>query len=380
MEKEAAKFKELFGRDPEMVFHAPGRTELGGNHTDHEHGLVLAGPVDLYANAWVAVNGTNEIHVHSEGYVPFTIDLNDVEIREEEFGLGISLMRGVAAAFVNYGLKGFDVYMTSDIPQGSGLSSSAAVEILYGRICSAICGIEKDGEELAILGQKVENEYFGKPCGLLDQMACAADGIINIDFGEEGKPKTQYIHYDFKKAGYSLCIIDSGAGHENLTQNYADITIELSEICGMFGKRVLREVTEAEFYEGLPKLRDKCGDRAVLRAMHIYDENRRVEQQVEALKRDDIDTYLRLVKESGRSSWQLLQNVIPEGQTRHQEMAFALALCEKYLNGRGACRVHGGGFAGTIQAYVPLDIRDEFTANMEAVLGEGHCYHVSIGA
>ena len=379
MEKESQKFKELFGRDPEYVFHAPGRTELGGNHTDHEHGLVLAGPVDLYANAWVAENGTNEIHVHSEGYVPFTVDLNDLEIRKEEYGNGIALMRGVAAAFVNYGLKGFDVYMTSDIPQGSGLSSSAAVEILYGRICCAVCGIEKDGEELAIIGQKVENEYFGKPCGLLDQMACAADGIINIDFEEQGKPKTQYIHYDFSKAGYSLCIINSGAGHENLTQNYADITVELSELCGVFGKRVLREVPETDFYAVLPKLREKCGDRAVLRAIHIYDENRRVEKMVQALKEDDINTYLQMVRESGKSSWQYLQNVIPEGATRHQEMAFALAICEKALQGRGACRVHGGGFAGTIQAYVPMDIRNEFTADMEAVLGKGCCYHVHIG-
>ena len=379
MLKEVARFRELYGREPELTFHAPGRTELGGNHTDHEHGLVLAGPVDLFANAWVAPNGTNEIHVHSEGYVPFTIDLNDVEIRKEEYGKGISLMRGVAAGFVNYGLQGFDVYMNSDIPQGSGLSSSAAVEILYGRICSAIAGIEKDGEELAILGQKVENEYFGKPCGLQDQMACAADGIIFIDFKDDSKPKTQHIPYDFSKAGYSLCIIDCGAGHENLTRNYAGIPEELSEICSMFGKRVLREVSEADFYSCLPKLRNKCGDRAVMRAMHIYDENRRVEQQVQALINDDIDTYLHLVKESGRSSWQLLQNVIPEGATVHQEMAFALALCEKCLQGRGACRVHGGGFAGTLQAYVPMDIRDEFTADMEAVLGAGHCYHVQIG-
>lgn len=376
---ENQRFKEIYGKDPECFYQAPGRTELGGNHTDHQHGKVLAAPVDLYANAWVAKNGTDEIHVYSEGYVPITVSLNDLSVKKEEFGNGISLMRGVAAAFAQYGLEGFDVYLTSDIPQGSGLSSSAAIEILYGRICCALTGVSRTGEELAILGQKVENEYFGKPCGLLDQMACAADGIIHIDFGDGGKPAAKYLHYDFSRAGYSLCIINSGAGHENLTQNYADITSELNTICSLFGKKVLREIPEEEFYASISKIRSKCGDRAVLRAMHIYDENRRVERMVQALTEDDIDTYLAMVRESGRSSYELLQNVIPEGAVKHQEMAFALALAEKALQERGVCRVHGGGFAGTIQAYVPLEIRDQFTADMEAVLGSGCCYHVQVG-
>lgn len=373
-------FTKLYGTDPEFVISAPGRTELGGNHTDHQHGKVLAAPVDLLTTAYVARSSEPVIRICSEGYEPFTVDLADLAVHEEEFGMPSSIVRGVAAAFAEYGLGGFQAYMTSDIPAGSGLSSSAALEILIGRICCALTGVSKSPEELAILGQYVENVYFGKPCGLMDQMACAADGVLAIDFADPARPKTEEVKFDFRKAGYSLCIIKCGAGHENLTSNYADITLELAKVCALFGKKVLRELPEEEFYSRIPEIREACGDRAVLRAIHVYEDNKRVDRLVQALKEQDIDRYLELVNESGRSSWQYLQNVIPEGASVHQEMALALALAEKFLQGEGALRVHGGGFAGTLQVYVPNERKESFRREMDAVLGEGSCIFVNIGA
>ena len=373
------RFTEIFGGDPEYVIKAPGRTELGGNHTDHQHGKVLCAPVNLCATAYVKRNHTKQIQVVSEGHPSFCVDLQDTGIREEEFGQSSALVRGVADAFLAYDLPGFDVYITSDIPAGSGLSSSAAIEILLGRICCTLTGIGKTGEELAILGQYVENKYFGKPCGLMDQMACAAEGILTIDFQNPAKPVSEAIPFRFQDEGYSLCIINCGAGHENLTSNYADITIEIQKICHLFGKEVLREIPEEQFMERIQELRRTTGDRAVLRALHVYAENQRVTNLVNALKNKDMDTYLDQVRESGRSSWELLQNVIPEGAAEHQEMAFALAMAEKNLRGKGAVRVHGGGFAGTIQAYVPLDQKEMFQSSMEAVLGKGSCIFVTVG-
>ena len=225
------KFSELYGYESQLTVRAPGRTELGGNHTDHEHGRVLAGPVDLYTTAYVGRNDCGKIRVVSEGYDSFEVDLKDTAVQVKEFGSPASIVRGVANAFLPYGLQGFDAYLTSDIPAGSGLSSSAALEILIGRICCSLTGVSKTGEELAILGQYVENVYFGKPCGLMDQMACAADGVLAIDFKDPSKPVSKEVHFDFKKAGYSLCIIKCGAGHENLTDNYAAVTQELAGLC-----------------------------------------------------------------------------------------------------------------------------------------------------
>ena len=373
------RFSELYGYESQMIVRAPGRTELGGNHTDHQHGRVLAGPVDLYITAYVGKNDSDTIRVASEGYDSFEVDLKDTAVQVKEFGSPSSIVRGVANAFLPYGLKGFDAYLTSDIPAGSGLSSSAALEILIGRICCALTGVSKTGEELAILGQYVENVYFGKPCGLMDQMACAAEGVLAIDFKDPSKPVSKEVHFDFKKAGYSLCIIKCGAGHENLTDNYAAIPQELAPVCHLFGKEVLRDVDEEEFYARIREVREACGDRAVLRAMHVFNDNQRVIRQIAALEENDVERYLELVRESGRSSWELLQNVIPETATNHQEMAVALAIAEKNLKGRGACRVHGGGFAGTIQAYVPNDLTEEFRLSTEAVLGEGSCIFVNIG-
>ena len=370
------KFLNTFHRSAQYLFSAPGRTEIGGNHTDHQLGRVLAGAVSLETVAAVAVNGENVIRVLSEGYPLCEIALDDLAIRPEEFGTTAALIRGVAAGT---GLsRGFDAYICSTVLPGSGLSSSAAFEVLLGTIASQLSGAGLNAVEIAQLGQKVENEYFGKPCGLMDQMASSVGGIITIDFADPAKPVIEHLELDLAALGYALCIIDSGADHADLTDEYAAIPREMKAVAAMFGKSVLREVDEDAFFARLGEVRAAAGDRAALRAMHFFADNRRVAEQVAALRSGDFDAFLRLVNESGRSSWLYLQNVVPTGATAHQELAAALALAAKLLNGRGACRVHGGGFAGTIQAFVPLDQLESFRAGMEAALGEGSCHVLSI--
>ena len=370
------KFLNTFHRSAQYLFSAPGRTEIGGNHTDHQLGRVLAGAVSLETVAAVAVNGENVIRVLSEGYPLCEIALDDLAIRPEEFGTTAALIRGVAAGT---GLsRGFDAYICSTVLPGSGLSSSAAFEVLLGTIASQLSGAGLNAVEIAQLGQKVENEYFGKPCGLMDQMASSVGGIITIDFADPAKPVIEHLELDLAALGYALCIIDSGADHADLTDEYAAIPREMKAVAAMFGKSVLREVDEDAFFARLGEVRAAAGDRAALRAMHFFADNRRVAEQVAALRSGDFDAFLRLVNESGRSSWLYLQNVVPTGATAHQELAAALALAAKLLNGRGACRVHGGGFAGTIQAFVPLDLLESFRAGMEAALGEGSCHVLSI--
>ena len=370
------KFLNTFHRSAQYLFSAPGRTEIGGNHTDHQLGRVLAGAVSLETVAAVAVNGENVIRVLSEGYPLCEIALDDLAIRPEEFGTTAALIRGVAAGT---GLrKGFDAYICSTVLPGSGLSSSAAFEVLLGTIASHLSGAGLNAVEIAQLGQKVENEYFGKPCGLMDQMASSVGGIITIDFADPAKPVIEHLELDLAALGYALCIIDSGADHADLTDEYAAIPREMKAVAAVFGKSVLREVDEDAFFARLGEVRAAAGDRAALRAMHFFADNRRVAEQVAALRSGDFDAFLRLVNESGRSSWLYLQNVVPTGATVHQELAAALALAAKLLNGRGACRVHGGGFAGTIQAFVPLDLLESFRAGMEAALGEGSCHVLSI--
>ena len=370
------KFLNTFHRSAQYLFSAPGRTEIGGNHTDHQLGRVLAGAVSLETVAAVAVNGENVIRVLSEGYPLCEIALDDLAIRPEEFGTTAALIRGVAAGT---GLsRGFDAYICSTVLPGSGLSSSAAFEVLLGTIASQLSGACLNAVEIAQLGQKVENEYFGKPCGLMDQMASSVGGIITIDFADPAKPVIEHLELDLAALGYALCIIDSGADHADLTDEYAAIPREMKAVAAVFGKSVLREVDEDAFFARLGEVRAAAGDRAALRAMHFFADNRRVAEQVAALRSGDFDAFLRLVNESGRSSWLYLQNVVPTGATAHQELAAALALAAKLLNGRGACRVHGGGFAGTIQAFVPLDLLESFRAGMEAALGEGSCHVLSI--
>ena len=371
-----ASFFDTFGRKPQYLFSAPGRTEIGGNHTDHQLGRVLAGAVSLETVAAVAENGENIVRVLSEGYPLCEIDLDDLAIRPEEFGTTKALIRGVAAGT---GLKkGFDAYVTSTVLPGSGLSSSAAFEVLLGTIASRLSGAGLTAVEIAQLGQRVENDYFGKPCGLMDQMASSVGGIITIDFADPDRPVVEHLDFDFAACGHALCIIDSGADHANLTDEYAAIPRDMKAVAALFGKEVLRQVNPAEFYARLNEVRAAAGDRAVMRAMHFFADNQRVADQVSALKAGNFEEFLRLVNESGRSSWLYLQNVVPAGYTAHQELAVALALADHLLNGRGACRVHGGGFAGTIQAFVPTDMLEEFCSGMEAVLGEGSCHVLSI--
>ena len=366
--------------DP-YYFSAPGRTEISGNHTDHQHGCVLAAAVNLAAVAEVQKNGLSVIRINSEGFDPVEIDLHDFSVHPEEINTTASLVRGVAAAFQMRGatLSGFDARVRSSVFPGSGLSSSAAFEVLMGTILNELFFDKKlTPVEIAQIGQYAENVYFGKPSGLMDQMASSVGGLVFIDFADPAAPVVERLDYDFASSGYALCIIDSGADHADLTEEYAAIPGELKQLCALFGKDVLREIPEEVFYAELPRIRHQVPDRAILRAIHFYNENKRVLAQVEALKQQDLDTFLRLVTESGRSSWMYLQNIAPAGAVEHQEVAVALALCDTFLQGKGAFRVHGGGFAGTVQAFVPLDMLEDFQENIEAVLGRGSCHVLSI--
>ena len=289
----------------------------------------------------------------------------------------------MAAALSKRGakLQGFDAEVRSTVLPGSGLSSSAAFEVLIGTICNELFYDRKlSAVEIAQIGQYAENVYFGKPCGLMDQTASSVGGMVFIDFENPAKPVVEKLDFNFEKAGHALCIIDSGADHADLTDEYAAIPGELKEVCRFFGKEVLREIPEADFFAALPELRHRVPDRAILRAIHFYQENKRVQLQAQALRDGDFETVLRLVSESGRSSWMYLQNITPAGATEHQDVAVALALCDTLLGGRGACRVHGGGFAGTVQAFVPMDMLDAFKSGIERVLGEGKCHVLSIRA
>ena len=371
-------FEKEFGHKARYIFSAPGRTELGGNHTDHQHGKVLAAAVNREALAAVAPNGTQMVNLLSEGFPTCHIDLTDLTVHPEEEGKTASLIRGVASQFAFYGLPGFDAYVTSNVLSGSGLSSSAAFEVLIGVIFNHLCKAGKNAVEIAQIGQFAENVYFGKPCGLMDQTASSVGNIIGIDFADPAAPIVTPIPFDFSSCGYQLCIIDSGASHADLTDEYAAITGELKAVCKVFGKEYLRDVPEAEFYSKIAEVRKAAGDRAVLRAIHIFEENKRVEKQTSALLAGDFEAFLKLVTESGISSWQQLQNVIPAGRIAAQEVAYALAVARRLLGGRGACRVHGGGFAGTIQAFVPNDMVEDFRTGMENALTEGSCHIMSI--
>ena len=369
--------------DKTYVFSGPGRTEISGNHTDHQHGCVLAGAVNLETTAEVTLNGTDMIRVFSDGFAPVEVSLSDLYPRREEYNTTAALVRGVAAAFDQRGakLQGIDTVVHSTVLPGSGLSSSAAFEVLFGTIFNELFfGGKLSAVEIAQIGQYAENVYFGKPSGLMDQMASSVGGMVYIDFKDPAAPYVEKLDFDFTKAGHALCIIDSGADHAKLTDEYAAVTRELKEISSHFGKEVLREIPEQDFVQNIPVLRGKVPDRAILRAIHFYQENRRVQKQVEALKENDFDQFLELVSESGKSSWMYLQNITPTGAVEHQDVAVALAMCQLFLHGRGAYRVHGGGFAGTVQAFVPLDMLDQFKANIDASLGNGKCYVLSIRA
>ena len=376
-----AGFAAAFGGKPERYFSAPGRTEIGGNHTDHQRGRVLAAAVNLDTVAAVRPNGTDTIRILSQGYPLCEIDVKELTPKAEEINSTPALIRGVAARFTQLGCKveGFDAYCESTVLPGSGLSSSAAYEVLIGTIINHLFfGGKVSQAEVAQIGQYAENVFFGKPCGLMDQTASAVGNLVTIDFFDKDHPVIKPVAFDFSVCGHALCIIDSGADHADLTDEYAAVPGEIKAIAAHFGKEVLTQIEEADFFAAIPQLRETCGDRAVLRAVHFYQENARVPKQVAALEAGDFDTFLRLIKESGYSSYMYLQNVIPAGYKEHQDVALALAMCEHYLQGKGAYRVHGGGFAGTVQAFVPFEILEDFRAGIDGVLGEGACHVLSI--
>lgn len=375
-------YGEKFGIESEVsLFSSPGRTEMGGNHTDHQHGCVLAGPVNLDMLACAGVNGGKMACIHSDGYPAIEIDLTELTPKQEEEGTSAALVRGIASRLheMGYTIGGFNACVDSTVLGGSGLSSSAAYEILIGIIMNHLfCEDALDAITIAQIGQYAENQFFGKPCGLMDQLACAVGGIISIDFNDPATPVVNKIHYDLRSSGYVLCIIDSGADHADLTDEYAAVSAEMRAVATCFGKEFLREVDEKEFWSQLAKVRQQAGDRAVLRAMHFFADNKTALKEAQALEKDDFQYFLSLVNQSGRSSATQLQNLFCTARPQEQAVPLTIALAQHLLGGEGAVRVHGGGFAGTVQAYVPMAQKEAFREGMEAVLGEGSCHFLFI--
>ncbi len=370
-------FQREFGCEPTRYFSAPGRTELGGNHTDHQNGCVLAAAVNLDILAAVRPSAEGKIRLVSPGFAPVAVEVSSLSPRGEEARTTAALVRGIAARLQEQGAEigGCDICLDAQVPPGSGLSSSAALEVLLAKIFDSLfAGGDRDGLALAQIGRWAENVYFGKPCGLMDQAACALGGVVAMDFFDPEAPKVTRIDFDLTAAGYALCILDAGADHADLTGDYAAVTEEMGAVAAYFGKAVLSAVTEADFWAAIPALRAQVGDRAVLRAIHFFTDSRRAREEAAALSRGDFDTFLALVRSSGKSSAENLQNVIAGNDPRHQALALTLALAEAALGGRGACRVHGGGFGGTAQAFVPLEVLPEFSEKMEAWLGPGRCH------
>ena len=362
-------FADTFGKEAERFFSAPGRTEIGGNHTDHQHGCVLAAAVDLDIFGAAAKNDSRIIRIFSEGYGMEEISLDDLEVKKEEINTTASLIRGVSSKItqMGYTLGGLDMYTVSNVLKGSGISSSAAYEVLVGTVINALyCENKLTPVEVAQIGQYAENVYFGKMSGLMDQTASSVGGVVAIDFRDNANPVVRKLDFDFTKAGYALCIIDSGADHADLSDEYSAIPMEMRQVAAHFGK------------EDMAAVREKAGDRATLRAYHFLKDNQRAIDEAAALEAGDFDKFLSLVKESGYSSFMYLQNVYVSGSVEHQEVAYTLAACEAALAGKGAYRVHGGGFAGTIQAFVPQEMLAGFVEQMEKAVGKGRCHVLSI--
>lgn len=374
-------FEETFGaRDGAALFSAPGRSEIGGNHTDHQRGRVLAAAVTLDTRAVAAKRDDNIVRIHSQGYTPVSISLEDLAPDGSERNASEALVRGIAERFKANGraIGGFEAVTASDVPKGSGLSSSAAFSIL---VCTIFSELYNDGKispvEQALASQYAENKHFGKPSGLMDQLACANGGLIAIDFEHPENPRVDAVECDLTALGYAICIVNCGGNHADLTHEYAAVTYEMGSVARFFGKTVLREVDEGAFFASLGELRKSVSDRAILRALHFFGDNERVPRQAQALRRKDIETFRLLMNESGRSSFMQLQNVCPS-DPEERSLALALALSERVLGKHGAWRVHGGGFAGTIQALVPLGMVEAYQAQMERVFGAGCCYRFAV--
>ena len=368
--------------DREVVFvSAPGRVEIGGNHTDHQHGCVLAAAIQLDIIAVVSPNEDLSVRLKSRGFPEDKLTLDELAPKEHEKNTSTALIRGVAAGIKNLGghIGGFDACTTSDVLKGSGISSSAAFEVLIAAIFNHLYndGIISHTDE-AKIGQYAENVYFGKPSGLMDQMASATGGFVGIDFKDPKRPVITPVEFDFAKTGYALCIVDTGGSHADLTHEYAAIKSEMCAVAEYFGKAVLREVDEAAFIADIPAVRKKCGDRAVLRALHFFADTKRAEQEKTALQNGDFEEFLRLVNESGRSSYMYNQNAYAITDPTFQGIGVGLALTERFLNGVGACRLQGGGFGGTIQVFLPTEMLADYQREMEKIFGEGSCKPMQI--
>ncbi len=362
------------------LYTAAGRTEMGGNHTDHQHGNVLAAAVDMETIAVGAPTTTGAIRVFSTQYPEDLVRLDDLDPKPEEEGKSIALVRGIARALVDrgYSLGGASILTQSGVPGGSGLSSSAAFEVLIGNVLNHLfCNDELDPVEIAKIGQYAENVYFGKPSGLMDQMACSIGGVVGIDFEDPSDPAVTAVDFSLTKAGYAMCIIDSGADHADLTDDYAHITEDMGAVAHFFGEKYLGNVNHDQFWASLSEVRRSTSDRAAARAAHFFNDDERVPLQVAALKEGRFGDFLEMVTDSGRSSGLYLQNLYSPSST-DQSVTLTIALAEHLLDGEGAVRVHGGGFAGTVQAYVPLEKAQEFKAEIEKILGEDRCNIISI--
>lgn len=374
------KFISLYGDKDVEIYSAPGRSEVSGNHTDHQHGEVLAAAINLDVIAVVAKD-EKSVKVLSDSYDIKAIEVDDLDSREEEKETSEGLIRGVLARLkeLGYEIGGFQGYFTSNVLQGSGLSSSAAFEVMIGTIISGLYNDMKiDPVLIAQVGQYAENVYFGKPCGLMDQCACSVGSLIHIDFKDPEAPVVEAIDVDFSKFEHSLCIVDVHASHADLTGEYASIPYEMKEVAKYFGKEFLRDVDEKEFYDKLPEVRKATNDRAVLRAIHLFEENKRVEKVVAALKEEDFETFKAVIQASGNSSFKYLQNVYPNSDVFNQSVSLALAISENVLGEHGVCRVHGGGFAGTIQAFVEDSFVPAYKEAIEHVFGEDSCHVLKI--
>ncbi len=379
--KAIEKFKELYGDCEYRIFSASGRTEVGGNHTDHNFGKVLAAGVSLDVIAIVKKTDDSIIEVKSEGFPKDVVDLSDLSVHENEKENSSALIRGVAAGFKNknYSIGGFKAYTTSNVLKGSGLSSSAAFEVLIGTILNYLYNeLKASNVEIAQIAQYAENVYFGKPSGLMDQMASSVGSFITIDFKDPQKPVIEKIDFDFSKCGHSLCIVDTKGSHEDLTDEYASIPKEMKAVAGYFGKDILREITLSDVLENITDLRKKFGDRAVLRSLHFLNENETVEREAKALQSGDFKAFLKEITKSGNSSYKYLQNIYANKTPQEQGLAVGLNLAEMVLDGEGACRVHGGGFAGTIQAFVPNNKLEKFIETLNNCFGKGSCHIISI--
>lgn len=381
--KTAESFAEVYGNDDREIalFSAPGRSEVCGNHTDHNHGCVLAAGISLDAIAVASKNNKNIVNIKSAGYKMDSVRCDDLEVNPEDNGRSKALVRGVMARFVElgYNIGGFDATTSSMVLSGSGLSSSAAFEVLVGTMLNYLFNDGKISPvEIAQIAQYAENVHFGKPCGLMDQMACSVGGFVEIDFNDPKNPVINKVDFDFANCGHSLVIVDTKGSHSDLTDEYAAVRTEMEQVAQVFGKKVLREVDENEFMSNISLVREKVNDRAVLRAIHFFNDSKRVACEVAALRDGDFEKFKELIIESGNSSYKYNQNVYACKKPLDQPVSLALSLSECVLKGKGAWRVHGGGFAGTIQAFVPDALLDNYITTMKSVFGDDSCYVLSI--